>query len=67
MAITSTANYPYESDDSDEPAQLPCVDKLVFDTQRQAAASANVAQYQHGTSLRPYRCQYCGLWHLTSV
>jgi hypothetical protein len=57
-------------DDFDEPGgqvPLPCADKLAFDTQRLAAVAANVAQYQHGALLRPYRCRYCDLWHLASV
>jgi len=54
-------------DDSQEPMTLPCADKLVFDTERQAAAAANVAEYQHGANVRPYVCRYCGLWHLSSV
>ncbi|MFO0781531.1 MAG: hypothetical protein U0524_01385 [Candidatus Saccharimonadales bacterium] len=45
---------------------LPCAEKLVFDTREQAAASANVAEWQHGTKLKPYKCSHCGLWHLSS-
>lgn len=45
---------------------LPCADKLVFDTRKQAQTAATVAAYQHGTKLRPYICRYCGLWHLSS-
>lgn len=44
---------------------LPCADKLVFDTQREADAAAVLARYSHGTQLRSYQCRYCGLWHLT--
>ncbi len=51
----------------DEPTGLPCADKLVFDSLRQAAVAANVADYQHGTTLKPYRCRHCGLWHLASA
>jgi hypothetical protein len=47
-------------------AQLPCADKLAFDTRDQAAVSVNVTQYQRGLTVRPYRCRHCGLWHLTS-
>ncbi len=47
-------------------AALPCADKLAFETRRQANAAANVAQYQHGASLRPYHCRHCLLWHLTT-
>jgi hypothetical protein len=50
-----------------EPEQLPCHDKLAFDTQRQAQAAANVADYQHGTKLKTYKCKHCGLWHLSSI
>ncbi|MBC7707641.1 hypothetical protein H7Y63_00240 [Polaromonas sp.] len=51
---------------SDEPQPLPCADKLAFDTQTQASVSANVVMYQHGTSVQPYKCHHCGLWHLAS-
>ncbi len=46
---------------------LPCVDKLVFDTRRQANAAAQTAEYQHGTKLKTYLCRYCELWHLSST
>jgi hypothetical protein len=55
----------FNADDHDETA-LPCASKLVFDTRRQAEAAATVAQHQHGSRLRVYRCRYCGLWHLSS-
>ena len=57
---------PFDSGTEDQPA-LPCADKITFDTQRQAAAAANVADYQHGASVRPYQCRYCDLWHLASA
>ncbi|HYH74676.1 MAG TPA: hypothetical protein VD735_01820 [Candidatus Saccharimonadales bacterium] len=50
----------------DEQHDLPCADKLVFDTKVQAQAAATVAAYQHGAKLRPYVCRYCSLWHLSS-
>jgi hypothetical protein len=52
--------------DNEENTQLPCADKLAFDTRGQAEAAATVAQYQHRTQLKPYRCKHCGLWHLAS-
>jgi len=52
--------------EAESPA-LPCAEKLSFDTRRQAADAANVAAFQRGIKLRPYRCRHCGLWHLTSV
>jgi len=56
-------NDPPESLDA---TALPCADKLAFDTQQEAAASAVVAEYRHGTKLKTYRCRYCDLWHLAS-
>jgi hypothetical protein len=50
-----------------EPPVLPCADKLVFDTEKQAKVAANVAEYQHGTKLKAYKCRHCGLWHLASA
>lgn len=52
---------------SDEDPALPCSGKLAFDTKRQAETAANVADYQHGASVRPYACRHCGLWHLAST
>jgi hypothetical protein len=51
----------------DKPLELPCKDKLAFDTRKQAAAAANVALYQHGTKLKVYVCRHCELWHLSSA
>lgn len=52
---------PAEDDD-----YLPCQNKANYADQRQASAAALVAKHQHGTSLKPYYCKYCGLWHLAS-
>ncbi len=49
-----------------EPA-LPCDGKLRFTTQKEAQASATVAEHQHGTKLKVYQCRYCSLWHLASA
>lgn len=49
-----------------EDGALPCADKLVFDTKKQAEAAALTAKYQHGTRLKAYLCSYCGLWHMAS-
>ena len=49
------------------PTELPCADKLAFDTKKAAEATATVAGYQHGTKLKAYTCRYCQLWHLASV
>ncbi|MEI6237171.1 MAG: hypothetical protein WCP03_01040 [Candidatus Saccharibacteria bacterium] len=43
-----------------------CEEKLAFDTKEQAQASAVVVKYQHGTKVKPYFCEKCGLWHLAS-
>lgn len=45
---------------------LPCADKLAFDTRRQAQATATTAQYQNGADVKPYKCTYCKLWHLST-
>ncbi|HVS58156.1 MAG TPA: hypothetical protein VHD60_00245 [Candidatus Saccharimonadales bacterium] len=52
---------------TDAPAELPCQDKLAFDTEKQARAAATTAEYQHGTKLKVYHCRHCGLWHLSSA
>lgn len=51
---------------TNEDDTLPCADKMTFDSQAEAAATAVVADWQHGTSLKAYRCTHCGLWHLSS-
>jgi hypothetical protein len=51
----------------DEPKpELPCKDKLAFDTQREAQATATVAEYRYGSKLKTYLCRHCNLWHLSS-
>ena len=50
----------------DDPVELPCKDKLAFDTEREARASAQVVQFRYGSHVHAYVCQYCGLWHLSS-
>lgn len=45
---------------------LPCADKLAFDTRKQAQATATTAEYQNGSSVEPYKCNYCKLWHLST-
>lgn len=52
------------SDDTD--SKLPCADKVVFDTQKEAAAAGLAADWQHGAALKAYKCPYCALWHLSS-
>jgi len=49
-----------------ETNELPCTDKLAFDTLKQAQAAANVAAFQRGVKVRPYFCRHCDLWHLSS-
>lgn len=51
--------------DNEKPA-LPCADKLAFETKAQAEGAAAAADWQHGTKLKAYKCQYCQLWHLAS-
>ncbi len=51
----------------EDTTSLPCVEKLAFDTKKQAEAAATVADYQRDVQLAPYKCQYCSLWHLKTV
>ena len=55
----------YKAMEDDEP-QLPCADKLIFNTQKDALATATVAHYRYGGKVKPYKCNHCGLWHLAS-
>lgn len=50
----------------EEEQKLPCHEKVVFDTQQEAAAAGLAADWQHGATLKAYRCRYCNLWHLAS-
>ena len=47
-------------------SDLPCAEKLAFNTQKDAKAAALTAQYKHGDRLKIYQCKHCQLWHLTS-
>ncbi len=44
-----------------------CKDKMAFDTKKDAEDSARVAEYQHDTKLKVYKCKNCQLWHLASI
>jgi hypothetical protein len=50
----------------EELSELPCAEKIAFDTSKEAGAAANVAEYRYGTKLKAYQCSYCQLWHLSS-
>jgi hypothetical protein len=49
-----------------EPPELPCKEKLAFDTKQQADGAALTVKYQHGTTVHSYLCRHCKLWHLAS-
>ena len=51
--------------DNDE-QELPCSDKLSFDSAKEAETAALVAKVQRGMSLKVYKCKNCNLWHLSS-
>lgn len=57
----------YAGMDEPDTENLPCRDKLAFDTERQARAAAVVAKHQRGITLHVYQCRFCGLWHLSST
>lgn len=44
----------------------PCKDKMAFDSKKEAEDTARVAEHQHGTKLKVYKCRSCSLWHLAS-
>lgn len=46
--------------------ELPCADKLTFETKQQAENGAVVTKWRYGTKLKAYQCKHCGLWHLSS-
>jgi hypothetical protein len=50
----------------DEASPLPCADKLVFDSKKEAKDQARVLNWRRGGNLKAYKCQYCSLWHLSS-
>lgn len=51
---------------TDEATELPCADKMAFDTPKAARATATVSEHRYGTKLKVYRCRYCNLYHLAS-
>lgn len=46
--------------------ELPCKEKLSFETKAAAEGAAVYAEHRHGTKLKVYLCRYCKLWHLAS-
>ena len=50
----------------EEDNALPCVEKMVFNTRKEAQAVGTAADWQYGGSLTAYKCQYCHLYHLSS-
>lgn len=49
-----------------ESPELPCKDKLAFDTKSQAQGARAYVHYQYGSKVHVYQCRYCHLWHLSS-
>lgn len=47
--------------------ELPCAGKVTYYSAETAKGAATAADWQHGTSLKAYRCRHCDLWHLASV
>jgi len=46
--------------------ELPCSEKLAFESREAAEGAAVYAQHRHGTKLKVYKCRHCDLWHLAS-
>jgi hypothetical protein len=51
---------------SDDENKLPCADKVAFDTKKEAESAGLAADWQHGATLKPYKCTHCQLWHLAT-
>ena len=49
-----------------ETTELPCADKVAFDTREKADATATTSEWWYGTKMQAYVCQYCHLWHLST-
>ena len=64
MIITEVVYMDEEKSEFEE--VLPCADKLAFDTRKAAQGTATTAQYQNGADVKPYKCNYCHLWHLST-
>lgn len=47
-------------------SSLPCAEKMTFDSQKQAEATATTVGWQRGSKVKAYKCQHCELWHLSS-
>ena len=47
-------------------AELPCVDKIAFDTPEAAQATSTVSEWRYGGKLKVYKCRHCHLYHLAS-
>lgn len=45
---------------------LPCSDKLAFDTDAAARATAATSAWWYGSKLKVYKCRHCHLYHLSS-
>lgn len=50
----------------DDKAQLPCHDKLVFMTEKEARAAAALARHRYGGQFRIYQCRHCHCWHIAT-
>lgn len=51
---------------ADESEKTKCAQKLVFNSRKEAEASAVALEHQRGVKLKAYKCRHCGLWHLSS-
>ena len=46
--------------------ELPCADKLAFDSEKEALDQARVIKWRRDAKLKAYKCRHCGLWHLST-
>jgi hypothetical protein len=60
------SKFAFRTDLPIEEGELPCAAKMAFDSKEEAEAVGLAAEWQHGGTLKVYRCRHCHLWHLSS-
>lgn len=60
--------YPKKADYRAYRFDLPCEDKKVYSTEKEAIEASEARMAEHlGLELAIYQCNVCQSWHLTSV
>lgn len=50
----------------DVASELPCKDKIAFETKKDADGTKALAKHRYGSILVVYKCKHCLLWHLAT-